>query len=240
MSSSIGCEEVRGLSPELALGIADGKERAEALAHLASCAACRGYVAELTDVADDLLALTPSEEPPVGFETRVLEELGIEAPSPSRRLRWPLVRPRRLLVAAAAASLLAVAATATTLSLAFQDERELAGQYRAALDRVGGDYFQAARLNDSRGTPVGQVFGYQGRPSWLFVVVYEPFRQTALTGSLTTTGGETVPLGAVDLDQERASWGGEIPIDLREVELVRLVDQSGNVYQARIPAGPDE
>jgi Putative zinc-finger len=240
MSVSTTCEEVRALAPELALGIADGKERAEALAHLSSCAACRSYLAELTDVADDLLALTPSEEPPVGFESRVLTELGIEPPSPSRRLRWPLVQPRRLLVAAAAAVLLAVAGTSATLSLAFQDERELAGQYRGALERVGGDYFQAARLQDSRGTPVGQVFGYQGRPSWLFVVVYEPFRQTALTGSLTTTGGDTVPLGAVELDQERASWGGEIPVDLREVEQVRLVDERGNIYQARIPPGPDE
>jgi Putative zinc-finger len=240
MSTRRSCDEVRELAPELALGITDGKERAEALAHLTSCAACRSYLAELTDVADDLLALTPPEEPPVGFETRVLAELGIEPPRTSRRLRRPLLRPRRVLLAAAAAYLLAVAATASGLLLSFQDERELAGQYRTALENVGGEYFQATRLYNSRQTPVGQVFGYQGNPSWLFVVVYAPFRETTLTGSLTTAAGETIPLRAIELDAQRASWGGEIPIDLREVERVRLVDQRGNVYQARIPAGPDK
>jgi hypothetical protein len=134
--------------------------------------------------------------------------------------------------------LLVVATTASVLLLSLQDERELAGHYRAALENVGGEYFQAARLHDTRQTPVGQVFGYQGNPSWLFVVVYAPYRQTPLTGTLTTIGGETVPLRALDLDAQRASWGGEIPVDLRDVELVRLVDQSGSVYQARIPAGP--
>jgi Putative zinc-finger len=240
MSTRTGCDEVRQLAPELALGIADGKERAEALAHLASCAACRTYLAELTDVADDLLALTPSEEPPVGFETRALTELGIEPPRPSRRLRWPLVRPRRVLVAAAAAAVLAVGTTAGAFMLAFEDERDLADQYRAALDNVGGEYFQATALRNSRQTAVGQVFGYEGDPSWLFVVVYEPYRDTPLTGSLTTTGGDTVALRGIELNAKQASWGGEIPIDLRDVELVRLTDKSGNVYQARIPAGPDE
>jgi hypothetical protein len=242
MSTRTSCEELRALAPELALGIADGKERAEALAHLASCAACRSYLAELSDVADDLLALTPSEEPPVGFETRVLAELGIEPEQRTRRLllSWPRVPSRRLLLAAATACLLVVAVTSTAFLLAFRDERELASQYREALDNVGGEYFQATRLSNARGTPVGQVFGYQGDPSWLFVVVYAPYRHTPLTGSLTTTGGDTVPLRALDLDAQRATWGGEIPIDLREVELVRLVDQSGNVYQARIPAGPGE
>lgn len=232
------CDEVQALAPELALGIADGKERADALAHLATCAACRSYLSELTDVADDLLALTPAEEPPVGFESRVLAELGIESPPPTRRLRWPLARPRRVLLAAAAVCLLAVATTASALLLAFEDERELAGQYRAALESAGGEYFQAARLRDARQTPVGQVFGYQGNPSWLFVVVYAPHRQTPLTGSLTTTDGRIIKL-SLNLNHGRASWGGEIPIDLREVALVRLVDQAGNAYHARIPGGPD-
>ncbi len=240
MSTRTNCDEVRALAPELALGIADGKERAHALAHLASCAACRGHLAELTDVADDLLALTPPEEPPVGFETRVLAELGIEPRKRSRRLPWPRSQPRRVLLAAAAACLLAAATTASALLLTFQDERELAGQYRAALENVGGEYFQATRLRDSRGIAVGQVYGYQGKPSWLFVVVYRPFRDTPLTGSLTTTGGDTVPLRALALDAERASWGGELPIPLREIEVLRLVDESGKVFRARIPGGPEE
>lgn len=234
MSTRRGCDEVRALAPELALGIADGRERADALAHLAGCAACRGYLAELTEVADDLLELAPSHEPPPGFESRVLAGLGIE---PRRRTTRS---PRRLLLAAAAACLLAVAVGASTLLYAGRDERELAGQYRAALERVGGEYFQAARLHDGRGTPVGQVFGYQGRPSWLFVVVYRPHRLTPLSGTLVTRDGTTIELGELDLTRDRATWGGEIPVDLRDVDLVRLVGRDGRVYEARIPAGPGD
>ena len=35
------CDEARELAPELALGIVDGEERAEALRHLSACADCR-------------------------------------------------------------------------------------------------------------------------------------------------------------------------------------------------------
>jgi hypothetical protein len=234
MTAGIRCAEVRELAPELALGIADGKERADALDHLGSCARCRAHLAALTDVADDLLALTPAEEPPLGFETRVLAGLGI---GPEHRPRTA----RRGLVAAVAAACLLLGVVTATVSLraAWSDERELAGQYRAALDSVGGEYFQAAPLRNIRGTRVGQVFGYQGHPSWLFLVVYGPYRQVALTGSLTTTDRNVIPLGRLELDAERSSWGGEIPIDLREVELVRLVDDTGGVYEAEIPPDPD-
>jgi len=66
------CDETRALASELALGIADGAERAEALDHLAGCADCRRAVAELTEVTDELLLIAPEHEPPVGFESRVL------------------------------------------------------------------------------------------------------------------------------------------------------------------------
>ena len=32
------CDEIRDLAPEIALGIADGEQRAEALRHLSTCA----------------------------------------------------------------------------------------------------------------------------------------------------------------------------------------------------------
>jgi hypothetical protein len=236
MTVGIRCAEVRELAPELALGIADGKERADALDHLGSCTRCRAHLAALTDVADDLLALTPAEEPPLGFETRVLAGLGI---GPELRPR-PRARSRVLVAAVAAACLLlGVGAATVSLRATWSDERQLAGQYRAALDSVGGEYFQAAPLRNTRGTRVGQIFGYQGQPSWLFIVVYGPYRQVALTGSLTTTDRNVIPLGQLELDAERSSWGGEIPIDLREVELVRLVDDTGGVYEAKIPPDPD-
>lgn len=214
MAGSSDCEAARALIPELSLGIAEGKEQADALQHLLSCADCRHFLAELSEVSDELLLLAPSHEPPAGFESRVLERLGL----PPRR-RWALAR---LAVVAVAAALLASAVTASALLVSFRDDRQLASQYRAALARVDGQYFQAARIFTADGTPAGKVFGYQGEPSWLVLVVYAPHRHGSLTGELITARGERVPIPGLLVDAQRGSWGGAIPIDLREVVRVRL------------------
>jgi hypothetical protein len=74
------CAELRDVAAELALGVLTGRERAAATAHLEQCQACREEVRQLTATGEQLLGLLPSAEPPAGFETRVLERLGMSAP----------------------------------------------------------------------------------------------------------------------------------------------------------------
>src|SRR5918999_3556747 len=117
------CDELEQLAPEVALGTIDGHERAEALRPLAPCGDCRRLVDQLTAVADELLMHAPVQEPPVGFESRVVDALGFQRRAPRRR------RFRRLLVwlgppAAAAA------ATAGALVGVYRDDHELAERYR--------------------------------------------------------------------------------------------------------------
>jgi Putative zinc-finger len=87
----MSCDEFAEMAAELALGVLTGRERAAALAHLDTCESCRELVRELTMTGEELLALLPSREPPAGFETRVLESIGLSAaaaghhPSPPRR-----------------------------------------------------------------------------------------------------------------------------------------------------------
>jgi anti-sigma-K factor RskA len=78
----MSCDEFAEVAAELALGVLTGRERAAALAHLDGCESCREQVRELTLVQDELLALLPSQEPPAGFESRVLERLGLSASGP--------------------------------------------------------------------------------------------------------------------------------------------------------------
>jgi hypothetical protein len=49
--------------------------RAQALAHLAGCAACRRELDDAAVAVDELLLLAPEQEPPAGFDARVLTEL---------------------------------------------------------------------------------------------------------------------------------------------------------------------
>ena len=222
------CQRTRELVPELALGIAEGRERAAALEHIASCPDCRRLLEEQTELADELLLLAPAHEPPPGFESGVLHQL---APRPARTRR---LQPRLALVAVA---LTAAALAAGGTLLTQRDDRELASQYRAALDRVGGEYFEAAQLRAPDGTPAGKVFGYQGRPSWLLVVLYRGFRDASLSAELVTPTGRRVVLPALDV--ENGSWGGAIALPLRQVALVRLSGDDGTVLEARLPR-PDE
>ncbi|HEX4289555.1 MAG TPA: zf-HC2 domain-containing protein [Trebonia sp.] len=77
----MSCDEFAEVAAEFALGVLTGRERAAALAHLNGCESCREQVRELTMVGDELLALLPPAEPPAGFESRVLDRLGLAAPA---------------------------------------------------------------------------------------------------------------------------------------------------------------
>ena len=225
----MSCEEIRDLTAELALGIADGEERAEALRHLSTCAECRREVEQLSQVADELLLLAPVQEPPAGFESRVVEAMGLER-RPGRR-RWfsPGWLAPRLGPALAAA-----AVTAAALIGVYQDDRETADRYRAALDQANGQYFLAQRLADGTGAQGGVAFGYEGRPSWLFITVNPAHRDDVTRAELLTQGGRTIPLRAFDLDR-RGSWGGAIPVKLSGVSSIRLLgERPGEILQASL------
>jgi hypothetical protein len=223
------CMENRETLPELALGIADGEQRALALEHLAGCESCRRELDELSAVADELLALAPEREPPPAFEARVLERLS-PSPAPARRrwLRLPRLRLAGGVLAGAAAA--AIAATIVTAP-----DRDLATQYRAALGRAHGSFFQSAALRSPDGARRGTAFAYQGSPSWLFFVIDGGRYSTGLyREQLVTRSGSTVdlkPFRAAD-----SSWGVATPIAVRDVALVRLTRvQGGPPLEAKLP-----
>jgi hypothetical protein len=227
------CEEMRELAPDIALGIADGEERAAALEHLSTCAECRREVEQLSQVADELLMLAPAQEPPAGFESRVVRSLGLER-RPRRRLtpRWLAVRLGPPLAAAA----VAVVAMVTVYS----DDRQTAERYRETLARAGGHYFQAAPLADESGARGGVAFGYEGSPPWVLVTVAPAHRDSVTSGELVTKGGRTIALPALDLDRT-GSWGGAIPVKLYRVASIRLLGQRpGEILQASFPRGVTE
>jgi Putative zinc-finger len=225
------CEEIRDLAPEIALGIADGAQRAEALRHLSTCRACQRVVEQLSQVADELLVLAPTEEPPAGFESRVVRALEPERPPSRRRARW--WSPRWLLPRLGPA-VAAAAVTAAALISVYSDDREVADRYRDTLALADGRYFQAERLTDGTGSESGVVFGYDGNPSWLLVTVDAAHRNAVTRGELLTTDHRRIPLPPLELDR-RGSWGAAVPVDLSEVASVRLLgERPGQVLQASI------
>jgi hypothetical protein len=79
--NDMSCAELADVAAELALGVLTGRERAMAVAHLDQCDACREDVRQLMATGEQLLELLPPAEPPAGFETRVLDRLGLLGPA---------------------------------------------------------------------------------------------------------------------------------------------------------------
>jgi hypothetical protein len=205
------CEELRELAPELALGIVEGEERGRALEHLVDCQECRRRVEELAEVADQLLLLAPHREPPVGFESEVLQRV-LPAPKPRRRRRLQLV------FAPAAAAL---AAAAITLGLVWNDWQ--AGRdYNSSLDKANGKQFEAYSLYGGGGSFAGSVFSYEGAPNWVLITVDPAHRADLSAAQLVLDDGRQVPLNWFHLDPSGSSGGG-IPVDPHQVSVLRLL-----------------
>ena len=223
----MGCERTRELAAELALGIADGEQRAQALRHLAECAECRRAVEELSGVTDELLLLVPEREPPAGFESRVLGRLTPARP-PRRR------RALRVLVPLAAAGAAALAAVAIVLGMT-NDDRQLAAHYRNTLAVAHGSSFEAARVRGPGGARAGVVYCYRGAPSWIFIALYRPFRSENYRVELATTAGRRVPMPSLRLDPATGSAGQAIPVDLERISAVRLIGSTrGDILEAEL------
>lgn len=231
------CDEVRELAPELALGIVDGEERAEALRHLSGCADCRRAVEEMTEVADDLLMVAPVQEPSAGFESRVVAAMGLGEGSPRKRARW---RSPRWLTLRLGPVVATAAVTVAAMVGVYHDDHVTANRYRDTLAEAHGRYFQAEPLRDETGARAGVAFGYEGSPSWVLVTVDRGHRWPVRRAELKTRDGRTIPIRSLRLRPD-GSWGGAIPVGLYRVQSIRLLGSGpGEYLGATFPQGAGE
>jgi hypothetical protein len=212
------CHETREVLSELALGIADGADRARALEHVAECAECRRELVRQSQIADGLLTLAPEQEPPIGFELGVLHAIQPSEPARRRRMLW-----RPLAVAAVVAA--AIAVTASGMLVGFRDERRLADQYRDALALANGTYLGARPFADPAGRRGGVLWVYRGAPSWILVTVDSAYRDAVAEADLVDRAGRRIPLS--DFRLADGAWGGAIPLDLAYVAAVHLAGNDG-------------
>jgi hypothetical protein len=208
------CHETREMAADLALGIVEGEERGRALQHLADCPDCRAEVEKYSELADELLLLAPHREAPVGFESRVLNEL-LPAPKPKRRRRLQLV------LAPVAAAAAAVAITLTVVS----GDLQTASHYRNTLKEANGTEFEAYSLY-SGDSLAGTVFSYQGSPNWIQITVDPRHRADLSSAELVMNDGRQVPLHWFQLDPTGSSGGG-IPANPHDVSFLRLSPGAG-------------
>lgn len=207
------CDEVQLLAPEVALGIASGDERALVLAHARSCGDCRRVMEELSATADALLLLGPSHEPTSGFESTVIAKMQSGQRRPTRI--------RSKLIAAALASVLVTGAAAFWIT---SDDRKVATYYRDALAEANGKYFGVVPLRAPSGDRAGHMFAYEGHPTWVFLIFATPLKPGRYEAELETLGGAIRSLGTFEIVAGDVTWGRDLPVGLRDVRSVRVLD----------------
>ncbi len=77
-----GCEEYGDELAELALGVLTGRDRARVLSHVDSCPRCAEELEILSRTADSVVQAAPDMEPPLGFEVRLFERMGLTDVAP--------------------------------------------------------------------------------------------------------------------------------------------------------------
>ena len=215
------CGPTRLVGAELALGVLEGDERGDALAHLAGCAACRAEVRHLAEAVDAVVALAPEAEPPVGFESAVIARIADERAgrateeAPGRRRRW--------LVAAAAAALLLVLGIGVALVVAREGR--------------GASSVATARMEAPDGATVGEVWRtsepdaavFVSVPAWAGIDTVGPAApRYALR--LDLAGGDTIEVGDFTLGDGVSSWAVATDLDGEDIRAVSVVDDTGRVW----------
>ena len=247
--NEMGCAEFAGVAAELALGVLTGRERARALAHLDRCDACREDVRQLTVTGEELVGLLPAIEPPAGFETRVMERLGLATPAPARQLSparrfgrklagwmgggWTgsagAGRPRRLLAAAAAAVAIIVAGLGGW------------GLHAATSSPTASPLSSAALLTASHRT-AGTVYFYDAGSRWLYMSVDIPSGSGAAENGTVICqvegrDGHVITVGSFRLTGGYGYWGSPDPVASGPLAGARLVTTTGTVVAtATFPA----
>ena len=207
---------------ELALGALTGKDRVDALAHLEECARCSAEVDELAAAADELLHLAPAAEPPVGFEARVFERLGLRA-GPVGWRSWSVWRPKVGLAIAAAAVVVAFG-----LGALLGHGTSGGGKARSPAAIAAGQPLHVAALY-AKGRAVGRVMVYAGNPTWLFMYMDDASWQGTLHCEVVLDQGQPVELGQFWLSGGKGAWAASVAQPAGRLSQARVVGPTGKV-----------
>lgn len=200
--NGMSCAEFHDSAAELALGVLTGRERAEALAHLDYCEACREHVRSLTVTSEKMLSLLPTAEPPAGFETQVMDRLGLAVPASQplrhrrRRPAWGHgFSPRRALAAAAVVVALLGSALGGW------------GLHASTAPTASSSLTTGKMIATDDHSQVGRVFMYNGESRWMYMSVDLESGNDTVICQLVGADGHITTVGSFRLTDGYGSWG---------------------------------
>jgi hypothetical protein len=228
--NEIGCDEFADVAAELALGVLTGRERAQALMHLDQCDACRESVGKLTMTGEELLGLLPAIEPPPGFETRVMEAIGLAAPPrPVTRIDQARHRVQKAGMAGGPRSRTRRMLATAAVVVAFGVTGVAGWSLHDATSSSPASALSSASLLSASHQTVGKVFVYNQSPWWMYMSVEMNSGSTTVICQLEGTDGRITTVGSFKLTDGYGYWGSPIPANAGTVTGARLIGTDGTV-----------
>ncbi len=217
------CEKHSGELAELALGVLTGRERAQALSHVESCPRCADELEQLSRVADTVVQAAPEVEPPMGFEVRLFEKMGVsDELARHRTRRHPWRHPRW-----AAATVGVAAATAVALGLGLNLPSSTAPTV-TALGQHGRSPVVAAPLVEN-GTTVGRVAIFSGNTPWMSMMLADSSARGTVNCVVMTDDGLSHQVGTFVAHKGYGAWISPLRVNPRDISSAEVVSPSGTV-----------
>jgi anti-sigma factor RsiW len=206
---------------ELALGVLTGRERARTLSHLESCPRCAEELEQLSRAADVVVALAPEAEPPLGFETRLFERMGIPPARATRRHR-----PRFWIPATVAAAVVALAlAAGLGFGLSSSPASAPAKSAHGVHDLVAA---QTAALMEN-GQNVGRVDIFDGAKPWMQMTLHDSTARGLVRCMVVTDDGQVHVVGSFVSTEGYGAWSAPLHVKPATVRTAQVMSPSGTV-----------
>jgi len=212
-----GCEQYGDELAELALGVLTGRERARVLSHVESCPRCAEELEILSRTADSVVQAAPDMEPPLGFEVRLFERMGLTDVAPRRRR----LRPSRWVPA-----VVGVAAAALALGLGLSLTSSSSPTVTA--QPQGAHRVETAALVE-HGTTVGHVMAVSGAKPWISMMMSDSSAHGMVDCVVVTDNGVTHHVGTFEAEKGYGAWISPLPVDPADVRTAEVVSPSGAV-----------
>jgi Putative zinc-finger len=214
----MGCEQYGNDLAELALGVLTGRERARVLSHVESCPRCAEELETLSRTADSVLQTAPEMEPPLGFEVRLFERMGVtEAPPRRRRLR-----PSRWVPA-----VVGIAAAALVLGVGLSLSSPSSPPTVTAQTKGSHDVVTAALVSND--TTVGHVVTVGGAKPWMSMMLDDAKVQGTVRCVVVTEDGKTHTVGTFVARDGYGAWTAPLHVNPATVRTAEVVSPSGTV-----------
>ncbi len=212
-----GCEQYENELAELALGVLTGRERARVLSHVESCPRCAEELEVLSRTADSVVMAAPEMEPPLGFEVRLFDRMGVTDVRPRRRR----LRPSRWVpsvVGVAAAAL----ALGLGLSLTSSPTPNVTAQSQGSRHMVTADLV----ANDKT---VGHVVTVGGDRPWMSMTLDDSAAHGTVDCVVVTDDGMRHTVGTFHAHEGYGAWMAPLHVDPAHVRTAEVVTPSGTV-----------